>query len=123
MNAQTLAAPSPPVDGDWLEALLAADASEHRGDYLSDGGFTARVMRGLPAPDVLPAWRQPAVVGLWLIAGVLLAITLPGTAHDVAREVFKLFAARPFSLSTIAFVLVAIGAATWTGAAFALRRD
>ena len=123
MNAQSLSTPSPHIDGDWLEVLLAADANEHRGDYLSDDGFTARVMRGLPAADALPAWRQPAVVGLWLIAGVLLAITLPGTAHDVAREMFKLFAARPFSLSTIAFVLVAIGAATWTGAAVALRRD
>jgi hypothetical protein len=63
------------------------------------------------------------IVALWLVAAALLAITLPGTAHDVAREAFKLFAARPFSLSTLALALAAIGIATWTGAAVALRRD
>jgi hypothetical protein len=77
----------------------------------------------LPAADALPAWRQPAVIALWLVAAALLAITLPGTAQEVAREAFKLFAARPFSLSTVALVLAAMGIATWTGAAMALRRD
>jgi len=108
---------------DWLDQLLAREASDHAGDYIADRGFTARVMQTLPAADALPAWRRPVIVALWLVAAALLAITLPGTAHDVAREAFKLFAARPFSLSTLALALAAIGIATWTGAAVALRRD
>lgn len=116
--------PSPPdAPGDWLDQLLAREAADHADDYLADDGFTARVMQMLPAADALPAWRQPAVVALWLVAVALLAITLPGTAQEVAREAFKLFAARPFSLSTVALVLAAMGIATWTGAALALRRD
>ena len=35
-----------PVD-DWLDAALRAEAADHRGDYLADGGFTARVMADL----------------------------------------------------------------------------
>jgi hypothetical protein len=77
----------------------------------------------LPAPDALPAWRRPIVAALWLVAGLLIATMLPGTAHEVAREVFTLFAARPFSLSTLGFAIVAVGIATWTAAALALRRD
>jgi hypothetical protein len=108
---------------DWLDQLLAHEASDHAGEYIADRGFTARVMQTLPAADALPAWRRPVIVALWLVAAALLAMTLPGTAHDVAREAFKLFAARPFSLSTLALALAAIGIATWTGAAVALRRD
>jgi hypothetical protein len=116
--------PSPAdAQGDWLDQLLAREASDHDAHYIADDGFTARVMRVLPAADALPAWRQPAVIALWLVAAALLAITLPGTAQEVAREAFKLFAARPFSLSTVALVLAAMGIATWTGAAMALRRD
>ena len=119
-------APSPSrseTPPDWLDQLLAREAADHGGDYIADRGFTARVMQTLPAADTLPAWRRPVIVALWLAAAALLAITLPGTAHDVAREAFKLFAARPFSLSTLALALAAIGIATWTGAAVTLRRD
>ncbi len=123
MNTQAHSPSSPDTPADWLDQFLASEAADHAGDYIADDGFTARVMRMLPAPDVLPAWRQPAIVALWLIAAALLAITLPGTAHDIARAAFKLFAARPFSLSTIGLVLAAIDIATWTGAAVALRRD
>jgi len=122
MNSQVHSSSSD-IPADWLDQLLAREAADHAGDYIADRGFTARVMQALPAADALPAWRRPAIVALWLIAAALLAITLPGTAHDVAREAFKLFAAQPFSLSTIALVLAAIGIATWTGAAVALRRD
>ena len=118
--------PHPPMSldaPDWLDPLLAREAADHAGDYISDDGFTTRVMRMLPMPDALPAWRQPAVAALWLIAAALLAITLAGTVQEVSREAFKLFAARPFSLSTVAFVLAAIGIATWTGAAVALHQD
>ena len=106
---------------DWVDRILAADAAEHAGDYLQDNGFTARVMQRLPLAGALPAWRRPAVAALWAIAGILVA--LPGVAVDVARAAYKLFAARPFSLSTVAFMVVAVGVASWTAAAVALRRD
>jgi hypothetical protein len=123
MNSQVHSPSSSDTPADWLDQLLAREAADHAADYIADNGFTAHVLRMLPVADALPAWRQPVVVALWLIAAALLAITLPGTAHEVAREAFKLFAAQPFSLSTIAIALAAIGIATWTGAAVALRRD
>lgn len=113
----------PDASADWLDQLLASDAADHGGDYIPDSGFTARIMQALPVRQALPAWRTPAVVAMWLVAAALLATSLPGTAHEVAREAFRLFAAKPFSLSTLAFVLAAIGVATWTAAAVALRRD
>jgi len=103
--------------------MLRYDAAMHTNDYIDDAGFTARVMQTLPAIGALPAWRRPAVAALWLIAGLLLAVALPGVAFDVARAAYKLFVARPFALSTIAFIVVAFGAASWTAAALALRRD
>lgn len=116
--------PTPPGAPDgWLDALLVADAADDRADYIGDDGFTARVMQQLPAPDALPAWRKPFVVALWVVAAALLAAMLPGTAHDIAREAFTLFAARPFSLSTLGLALGAIGIAAWTAAAVTLRRD
>jgi hypothetical protein len=115
--------PVPPTSTDWLDALLVGEAADHRADYVTDDGFTARVMQRLPAPDALPAWRRPIVAGLWLVAAVLVATMLPGTAHEIARDVFTLFAARPFSLSTLGFAILAVGIATWTAAALALRRD
>ena len=114
--------PQGAADG-WLDRLLADDAAEHAGAYLSDDGFTARVMSALPAADALPAWRRPAVAVLWVAAAALLAPALPAAALDVARETFRLFAAQPFSLSSIALGIAAVGIATWTGAAVALRRD
>ena len=110
----------PPAD--WMDRLLLADA-DHAGDYIVDQGFTTRVMQKLPLAGALPSWRRPAVVALWAIAGVLLAVALPGVAFDVARTAYKLFAARPFALSTLALMLVAFGAASSAAAAVALRRD
>jgi hypothetical protein len=107
---------------DWVDRILLRDAESH-GDYIADDGFTARMMQQLPPARALPAWRRPAVVALWVIAGALLAVALPEIAIDVARAAYKLFAARPFSLSTVAFIVVALGAATSTAAAMALRRD
>jgi hypothetical protein len=113
----------PDISADWLDQLLASDAADHGGDYIADNGFTARIMQALPSRDALPAWRKPAIAAIWLVAAALLATSLPGTAHEVARGAFRLFAAKPFSLSTLAFVLAALGIAAWTGAAVALRRD
>ena len=107
---------------DWLDRVLADDARDHAGGYIDDGGFVAKVMRRLPAPVALPAWRRPAIAILWGIAGVGLAITLPGVAVDVAREAFKLFAAKPFSLSEMAVGLALLGMGTWTTAIVAWKR-
>ncbi len=117
------AQPSRDPPSDWLDAILARDAARHGGDYIADTGFTARVMRMLPLAGALPAWRRPAVTALWAIAAVGLALALPGTAIEIAREAIKLFAARPFALSTIGLMVGAAGLATWTAAAVALRRD
>ena len=107
---------------DWLDRVLADDARDHAGGYIDDGGFVANVMQRLPAPIALPAWRKPAIAALWGVAGVGLAITLPGAVVDVAREAFKLFAAKPFSLSEMAVVLALLGMGTWTTAIVAWKR-
>lgn len=108
---------------DWLDRVLADDAGDYAGGYIDDGGFVANVMRRLPAPIALPAWRKPAIAVLWGVAGIGLAITLPGVVVDVAREAFKLFAAKPFSLSEMAVVLVLLGTGTWTTAIVAWKRS
>jgi hypothetical protein len=107
---------------DWLDRLLADSTREHTDVYIADDGFTARIMSALPAPDVAPAWRKPAVTALWAAAAVGVAFALPGAAFDVAREAFKLFAAKPFSLSEIAALLAVAGVGTWTTAFVALRK-
>lgn len=106
---------------DWIDGLLLRDSSQ-AADYIADSGFTVRVMEQLPAARALPAWRRPAIIALWLVAAALAAIALPGVAVDVARATYRVFAALPFSLSSLAFAIVALGAATWTAAVFALKR-
>jgi hypothetical protein len=111
-----------PADA-WLDRLLVEDAATHDADYLADAGFTASVMSALPAPALVPKWRKPAVTALWATAGLGIAFALPGAALDVSREAFRLLAAQPFTLSGLAAALFALGAVTWTGTAWALRRD
>ena len=106
-------------DDRWLDDALRADA----GGYLDDAGFTARVMDALPAPAAAPRWRRPAVAVLWTLAAAGAAIVLPGAFLDVARETYKLVAAQPVSLPQIATAVVALGIATWSAAAYALRSD
>jgi hypothetical protein len=108
---------------DWLEQALRLDASEQRAGHVDDGGFTARVMAALPAPLAAPRWRKPVEWALWGVAGTAIAASLPGFATELAREMFRLVASQPISLPHIATALVAIGAATWGGAAYVLRRD
>jgi hypothetical protein len=116
------AAPDRSTPPDWLDHLLADDASAHAHEYIDDAGFTARVIAALPAPAVLPAWRKPAVTALWAAVGLGLAFALPSAAVDVAREAFKLFAAKPFSLSEVLAVIALAGAGTWTTAIIAWKR-
>jgi len=122
-----MSTPQPPssyvarTSGDWLDALLVQDALD--APYIDDDGFTAGVMRSLPGPAPLPAWRKPVVVLLWLVAGVLVAAMLPQAMQDIAREAVRYVAAKPVSLSMLATLLVALGIATGTGTALALRQD
>ena len=114
--------PEPAQPSDWLERVLVENAREAAAAYIDDAGFTAKVMSRLPVPVTLPKWRKPAVVMLWGIAGLGLAAAAPGVALDVAREAFKLFAAKPFSLSEIAAVLAVLGMGTWTTVIVAWKR-
>ena len=118
-NPHTDATRSDPPD--WIDGMLLRDSSQ-AADYIADNGFTVRVLGQLPAVRALPAWRRPAIMMLWLVAAALAAIALPGVAVEIARATYRLFAALPFSLSSLAFAIVALGVATWTAAAFALKR-
>jgi hypothetical protein len=106
----------PGARGDWFDALLRED----RPGYIDDGGFTARVMGALPA--LAPAWRKPAVAGLWGLAVVGASLALPETVHDIARGAYTLYAALPLNLPMIATLVAAVGAATWTAAAYTTVR-
>ena len=116
------ASPERDTPRDWVDRLLADDAHDYAQSYIDDAGFAAKVMQQLPAPATLPAWRKPAATLLWAAVGLGLAFTLPGAALDVAREAFKLFAAKPFSLSEIAAVLAVLGMGTWTTVIVAWKR-
>ena len=111
------------IDGDdWLDRALRADAVAHRSEYVPDDGFTARVLAKLPAAPSLPAWRKPAVVALWALAGAGTALALPDLYANVLREGLRL-AAQPFLLPQLAAAGVLLGAASWTGIIWALRRS
>ena len=107
---------------DWLERMLADNAREDADAYILDDGFTARVMNVLPAPALPPAWRKPALAALWGAAAVGLAVALPGTAVDIAREAFRLFAAKPFTLYEVGAVLAMAGVGMWASAFIAWKR-
>ena len=116
--------PSGGEPGDWLDALLARDGREHRAGYLDDDGFTARVMAALPPPAAaLPAWRKPALAGLWAVAGIGIAFALPGTVRDVAHEVMRAILAQRVSASGLGAAFVALVASAWAAAALVLRSD
>ena len=120
--SERLATPDRDTTPDWLDRLLVEDGADSARDYIDDAGFTAKVMDGLPAPATLPAWRKPAVTALWAVVGLALALALPSAAVDVAREAFKLFAAKPFSLSEVLAVVALAGAGMWTTAIVAWKR-
>ncbi|MBE7522746.1 MAG: hypothetical protein HS109_10225 [Burkholderiales bacterium] len=119
-NAPSL--PDSAETADWLERALADDAIETRAAHIDDAGFTAGVMAALPAPATVPRWRRPAEWALWGIASAGVAVAMPELVTGVAREMFRL-AAQPVSLPHLAAALLAIGVATWGGAAYVLRRD
>ena len=112
---------SPAPADDWLEGLLAADATAAREVCIADDGFTARVMHALPVTAAAPAWRKPAVAVLWGAAAAALALAMPGALLDVAREGYRLLATQPVSLSGLAATAVAMVALTGAAAAYTLR--
>ena len=111
------------ANDDWLDGVLADDGALHRASHVDDDGFTRRVMKALPLPVALPAWRRHALTALWGAAGVGAALALPGTFVDVAREAFRLVGGQSVSLSGLAAAIVAGCALTWAATAYALRAD
>jgi len=114
--------PEPSTNGEnWIERLLFDDAREHRDGYLADDGFTARVMGKLPATVAPPAWRNLALMVMWGAVAIAIATVLPQVFVDASREVYKLVAAQPVSLSGIGGALLAACALTWGAAAYTFR--
>lgn len=106
---------------DWLAAALKAAGQEHRAAYIADDGFTARVIAGLPAAPTLPAWRRPAIVLLWLLAGAAALVALPGIFDDAFRGAVALLVRRPLGLGDIAMALLLCAAAAWGALVYAAR--
>ncbi len=65
----------------------------------------------------------PALTALWAVAGIGIALALPGTVVDVAHDVVRLIVGQRVSLAGIATGVAALGAATWVATALALRED
>ena len=108
---------------DWLERALKADAREHAAAYVSDDGFTAKVMSRLPAPATLPAWRRPILALLWLVVGGAVAMALPELFYDVFRNLVAMVIGQPLTLSRIAVVIILLGATTWSTVVYAMRAE
>lgn len=106
---------------DWLERALKADALASTG-AIPDDGFAARVMANLPPPAALPTWRRPAIGMLWGAAACAGAVVLPGALADAARGILHLLA-QPISLSQIGIAIAALGAVTWSAAAWTLSDE
>lgn len=124
MRNELDARPASDRETDWLDRLLLEDAAEHAAAYVDDAGFTAKVVAALPpAVAAMPRWRKPAVVAMWAMAAAGAAISLPDVAVGVGREAFRLLAAQPVTVPQIAVTLIALGLATWSAAAYALRQD
>ena len=108
---------------DWLDRLLVAEAAASRDAYITDDGFTAKVIAALPPSAALPSWRRPVVVALWVLAAAGIAFAAPSAALDVAREAYRLLATVPVSLSGIAAAAAAVLALTGVAAAYTLRAN
>ena len=106
---------------DWIERLLEDEARQHRDGYITDDGFTMRAMEKLPATVAAPAWRKLALTVMWGAVAIAIATVLPQVFVDAGREVYKLVAAQPVSLSGIGGALLAACALTWGAAAYTLR--
>lgn len=91
-----------PGDDAWLESLLRADASHS--PHIDDRGFSAGVMRALPAPrKAVNRWLVPAMAAL----GAAAAIGLTPAGGYFASHFLALFDLRHFSLTNL-YVLVPV---------------
>jgi hypothetical protein len=68
---------------DWLDARLRDEAA-----YIDDGGFTAHVVRKLPARPVRHSLRAVILVGLTLLASAI-AYVLSGGGWFIAEGVTR----------------------------------
>ena len=105
----------------WIERALKADASDYTAAYIADGGFTSGVMARLPAPAVLPAWRRPVLVILWLVAVAAVVVALPDLFYEVFRGLAAIIVGQPLTLSRIAVVIILLAATTWSTLVYAMR--
>jgi hypothetical protein len=110
-------------DDDWLEQALRAQGAEHRSAYIDDDGFTRRVLAALPAPATLPAWRKPALIVLWLAAGIAVALMVPGWFESMFRGAVATFVGHRVSLAELGAGLLVMGALTWGALLYAARSD
>jgi hypothetical protein len=110
-------------DDDWLDSALREAGREHRLDYVSDDGFTARVMDRLPEHAALPAWRRPVVTLLWLLVGAAALLALPGWFEQVFRGSAALFFGHRLGLVDIAMALTLMAIATWTALIYVARSE
>src|SRR5215471_8757792 len=108
MNTKT------PMDDDWLEQALRADAREHAASYLPDDGFTARLLGQLPRPAALPAWRRPMLWTLWAIVAIAIVAALPIWFEDVFSNIAALILGQRLRLADVALLLTLLGGVTWS---------
>ena len=110
-----------PIEDDWLEQTLRADAREHATSYLPDDGFTARVLGQLPRPAALPAWRRPVLWTLWAIVAMAVVAALPVWFEDVFASLAAMFVGQRIKLVDVAMLLTLLGGLSW-GALFLAAR-
>jgi hypothetical protein len=114
----------PPIDDDWLEQALRADAREHAASYLPDDGFTAQVLGGLPPrPAALPSWRRPVLWTLWAIVAIAVIAALPIWFEDVFSSMAATFVGQRLRFSDVAVLLTLLGGVTWSTLFFAARTE
>jgi len=92
---------------DPIEALLRAHASAG----VPDGGFSARVMRVLPAAPRPRAWLRPALVTGSGAVGALLAWLFAPAGTSVVQGFVDLARAQPLTPSAWAALGLAMGLA------------
>jgi hypothetical protein len=108
-SQQTANQPPAAPDDAWLESLLRQDAAAT--SYVDDGGFTASVMKRLPARTGRSPqrWIVPAMgllgflIGLvWLSGGENLSLNLASLAHM-----------KSLSLQTVLVAVLPLGLLYW----------
>jgi hypothetical protein len=123
MNSSATSQPEIGAGDDWLDDMLREAGREHRADYIADDGFTRRVMAQLPELAMLPAWRRPAVVLLWVLAVGAVMFSLPGLFEQLFRGAVAVLAGHRLGLPDVAMALALFGGVTWSTLVYAMRAD